>query len=203
MSNENDIIVNENKNEQNNPNEIVDVIKIDRKVSNDEVLVNVNYLDKEILNVKTFTSKEADSFDQDLNNEDNFDESIYNNNIENIQEKEVVQGTVVGVNDKGVIIDIGFKSEGVIDGSEFKHLPEIGDEVDVFLICFETKKGDMILSKEKADFAKRWDELRNAFSDDNFLNKPLKPLVFTSFLSTNPVKSQFLTGWEIHGNLVN
>ena len=61
------------------------------------------------------------------------------------------------------MVDIGFKSEGLINRSEFdnKDLPEIGSNIDIFLEKFEDTDGNITLSKYKADFIKRWDELKS------------------------------------------
>ena len=67
------------------------------------------------------------------------------------------------MNEKEVLIDIGFKSEGIISRNEFNEnaLPEIGEKLDVFLERMEDESGKTVLSKEKADFFRRWIELRN------------------------------------------
>jgi len=66
------------------------------------------------------------------------------------------------MNEKEILIDIGFKSEGVISRNEFKEdaLPEVGDKLDVYLERMEDESGKTVLSKEKADFLRRWVELR-------------------------------------------
>ena len=80
-----------------------------------------------------------------------------------INEREIVTGRVIGMNEKEILIDIGFKSEGVILRNEFteKNLPEIGEKIDVYLERMEDESGKTVLSKEKADFLRRWTELRN------------------------------------------
>ncbi len=80
-----------------------------------------------------------------------------------INEREIVTGRVIGMNEKEILIDIGFKSEGVILRNEFteKNLPEVGEKIDVYLEKMEDESGKTVLSKEKADFLRRWTELRN------------------------------------------
>ena len=78
----------------------------------------------------------------------------YSNTLVDISEHQLINGRVVGMNDRDVLIDIGFKSEGLIDRSEFNEdsLPSIGDQVEVYLEYLEDSSGNTILSKEKADF---------------------------------------------------
>ena len=104
-------------------------------------------------------------------------ESIYANTFGDISENTLVEGRVVGMNDRDVLIDIGFKSEGIIDRSEFdkNDLPKIGDHVEVYLEYIEDAGGNTILSKEKADFMRRWKELNDAF-DKEKNNKRKKSL---------------------------
>ena len=82
------------------------------------------------------------------------------------KKKEVVQGQVVRVTDRDVFIDIGFKSEGIVSKSEFNKVPLVGDKVDVFIITFEDRKGNLILSKEKAEFMLKWNELKNKYDSE-------------------------------------
>ena len=81
-------------------------------------------------------------------------ELAYSKTLVEISEKQLIKGRVVGMNDRDVLIDIGFKSEGLIDRSEFNEdsLPSIGDQVEVYLEYLEDSSGNTILSKEKADF---------------------------------------------------
>ncbi len=69
----------------------------------------------------------------------------------------------MNLTDREVFIDIGFKSEGLVHRSEFTTVPEIGDNIEVLIVSFENRKGQFILSKEKADFLKRWNELREFY----------------------------------------
>ena len=91
------------------------------------------------------------------------DQERYLSTFSDISEREIITGRVIGMNEKEVLIDIGFKSEGIISRNEFKEeaLPEIGEKIDVFLEKMEDESGKTVLSKEKADFFRRWIELRN------------------------------------------
>ena len=87
----------------------------------------------------------------------------YQGTFNDISENQVISAKVIGISDSDVMVDIGFKSEGLISRSEFdnKDLPEIGSNIDIFLEKFEDNDGNITLSKYKADFIKRWDELKH------------------------------------------
>ena len=72
------------------------------------------------------------------------------------------------MNDKDILIDIGFKSEGLIDRSEFPQdaLPQIGDQIEVYLEYLEDRNGNLVLSKEKADFMRRWRDIREFYEKE-------------------------------------
>src|SRR6202522_3307760 len=74
---------------------------------------------------------------------------------------EIVKGTVIEVRPKEVLVDIGYKSEGVIPGNEFIDLKsvKVGDEIDVLIEKLENKDGTVVLSHEKAEFKKNWDKI--------------------------------------------
>lgn len=82
--------------------------------------------------------------------------------LPDISEREIVTGRVIGINEKEILIDIGFKSEGIIKRDEFAEdaLPDIGEKLDVYLERMEDESGKTVLSKEKADFLRRWTKLR-------------------------------------------
>ena len=87
----------------------------------------------------------------------------YQGTFNDISENQIISAKVIGISDNDVMVDIGFKSEGLINRSEFdnKDLPEIGSNIDIFLEKFEDTDGNITLSKYKADFIKRWDELKH------------------------------------------
>lgn len=88
---------------------------------------------------------------------------MYENTLNEIEEKEIVTGRIISIDDKYVVIDIGFKSEGIIAVNEFnnKQLESMapGDEVDVFLDRVEDKDGQLILSRRKADILQAWEKI--------------------------------------------
>jgi small subunit ribosomal protein S1 len=91
---------------------------------------------------------------------------MYENTLNEIEEKEIVTGRVVSIDEKYVVIDIGFKSEGIIAVNEFSSsiLENMGagDEVDVFLDRVEDKEGQLILSRRKADILQAWEKIESA-----------------------------------------
>ena len=86
-----------------------------------------------------------------------------------LQEGEVVRGTVVGITERGVLIDFGYKSEGIVNPSEFMENGEItvkrGDEVDVLVKAMETSEGFPVLSRADAVRLRAWDDLEKAFNE--------------------------------------
>jgi len=87
----------------------------------------------------------------------------YLSTFSDISEREIVTGRVIGMNEKEILIDIGFKSEGVIHRDEFTEdsLPNVGEKIEVYLERMEDESGKTVLSKEKADFLRRWTQLRD------------------------------------------
>jgi len=89
---------------------------------------------------------------------------MYLDSLKNLEEGEVLKGRVLKVDDKEVLVDIGFKSEGIIAIEEFGDADSIkvGDEIDVFLERIEDEQGLVVLSKQRADFVKVWDRVKDA-----------------------------------------
>jgi small subunit ribosomal protein S1 len=90
---------------------------------------------------------------------------LYEDSFRDIEENEIVTGTVVAVTDDEVLVDIGYKSEGTIDLSEFAEEGSVavGDRVEVYLEKKEDQDGVIVLSKEKADFYRAWDQVRDVY----------------------------------------
>ena len=126
-------------------------------------------------------------------------ESIYANTFGDISENTLVEGRVVGMNDRDVLIDIGFKSEGIIDRSEFdkNDLPKIGDHVEVYLEYIEDAGGNTILSKEKADFMRRWKELNDAFDKEKIIKGKITRRIKGGLIVDLGVVQAFLPGSQV------
>jgi len=90
--------------------------------------------------------------------------SHYEESLRSLGEGEIVRGTVLAVDDKEVLVDVGFKSEGVIALSEFPDPSsiEVGHVIDVFLEKMENQDGLVVLSKQRADFVRVWDKVKEA-----------------------------------------
>src|SRR5436190_2492135 len=95
-------------------------------------------------------------------------EKIYENTLTQVNEKEVVTGIIVGITDREVILNIGFKSDGLVPLSEFRDLENIkvGMEVEVFVEDQEDLHGQLILSRRKAKIVKAWENIQKAFDQD-------------------------------------
>ncbi len=90
--------------------------------------------------------------------------SLYEESMKNLEEGEIFKGRVLRVTENEVVVDIGFKSEGIIPLEEFADAEsvKVGDEVDVFLEKMENQDGLVVLSKQRADFVKVWDRVKEA-----------------------------------------
>jgi len=103
-------------------------------------------------------------------------EKMYDDTLHQITEKEVVEGTVVGMTDRDVILNIGFKSDGLIPLSEFRDMEDlkVGDVVDVFVEDQEDPNGQLILSRKKAKIVKAWDNIQKALDHDIIIEGMVK-----------------------------
>lgn len=98
-------------------------------------------------------------------------DKIYGGTIASVSESEVVKGTVVGINDRDVILNIGFKSDGLVPLAEFKDMPnlKIGDLVDLFIEERENAMGQLVLSRRKAKLVKGWEYVQTALDKDQVI----------------------------------
>ena len=122
------------------------------------------------LNPKLFEDIRTIDIDDLISSTDEFSvkdeiKDQYLGSISDISENQVLSGRVIGMNEKEILIDIGFKSEGMIDRSEFPGdtVPQIGDQIDVYLEYLEDRNGNLVLSKEKADFMRNWRDIRSYY----------------------------------------
>ena len=128
---------------------------------------------------ETYTMDQLQAQSEDYTDEE-FDDlaGMYENTLSEIEEKEIVTGIVVSVDDKYVIVDIGFKSEGIVPVNEFsnKVLDNLqpGDEVEVFLDRVEDREGQLILSRRKADILQAWENLEEAYETGEVIEGHIK-----------------------------
>jgi small subunit ribosomal protein S1 len=97
--------------------------------------------------------------------------SMYEGTLNSINEKEVIEGTVVGITKKEVVINIGYKSEGVVQATEFRYNPElaVGDTVDVYVEVQEDKNGQLVISHKTARTHSAWDKVNTALATEEII----------------------------------
>ena len=103
-------------------------------------------------------------------------EKLYNDTLSAVKVNEVVEGTVISMNKREVVINIGYKSEGVVSLNEFRYNPElgIGEKVEVYVESQEDKKGQLVLSHKKARALKSWDRVNEALEKDEIIKGYIK-----------------------------
>ncbi len=156
----------------------------------------LDYLDPSILDIKVVTEEDLDQYEEEEFVPNELHDQ-YADTFSDIKEREVVTGTVVGLTDRDVLVDIGFKAEGIIHRSEFEELPEVGQEIDVFIITFEDRRGNIILSKERADFQKRWTEIRNCFEKEELITGLISRRIKGGMVVDLGVVQAFLPGSQV------
>ena len=103
-------------------------------------------------------------------------QDAYDQTLSKIVENEVVEGTVTAISKREVIVNIGYKSEGVIQAPEFRYNPDlkVGDKVEVYVESAEDRKGQLILSHKKARALKSWDRVNEACNNDEIVKGFIK-----------------------------
>ncbi len=103
-------------------------------------------------------------------------EELYEKTLKTINDLQIMEGTVVSMNNREVVVNIGYKSDGVVALSEFRYNPElkVGDKVEVFIENQEDKSGQLILSHKKARANASWDRVNKALNDDEVIKGYVK-----------------------------
>ncbi len=103
-------------------------------------------------------------------------EEAYNKSMNNVGEHDVVDGTVIAMNKREVVVNIGYKSDGIIPMSEFRYNPDlkVGDKVEVYIENQEDKKGQLILSHRKARASRSWDRVNQALESEEIIKGYIK-----------------------------
>ena len=103
-------------------------------------------------------------------------EKAYENTLNTVKEHEVVEGTVIAINKREVVVNIGFKSDGVISTSEFRYNPhlKVGDKVEVYIENQEDKKGQLVLSHKQARATRSWERVNEALENDEIIKGYIK-----------------------------
>ncbi len=100
----------------------------------------------------------------------------YDQSLNKVNDKEVVMGKVTAMNKREVVVNIGYKSDGIVSMNEFRYNPDlkIGDEVEVYIESQEDKKGQLILSHKKARATRSWDRVNEALEKDEIIKGYIK-----------------------------
>ena len=103
-------------------------------------------------------------------------EKAYDNTLNKVNDHEVVDGTVISIDKRNVVVNIGYKSDGIIPLNEFRYNPDlkVGDTVEVYIENQEDKKGQLILSHKKARAARSWDRINAALENDEIIKGYIK-----------------------------
>ena len=100
----------------------------------------------------------------------------YDESLNTVKDKEVIEGTIIALNKREAVVNIGYKSDGIIPMNEFRYNPDlkVGDTVEVFIENQEDKKGQLILSHRKARAARSWDRINEALEKDEIIKGFIK-----------------------------
>ena len=100
----------------------------------------------------------------------------YDESLNTVKDKDVIEGTIIALNKREAVVNIGYKSDGIIPMSEFRYNPDlkVGDTVEVFIENQEDKKGQLILSHKKARAARSWDRVNAALASDEIIKGYIK-----------------------------
>ena len=103
-------------------------------------------------------------------------EKAYDKTLGSVNENDVVEGTVIAINKREVVVNIGYKSDGIIPVSEFRYNPElkVGDKVEVYIESQEDKKGQLVLSHKKARASKSWERVNQTLENKEVVKGYIK-----------------------------
>lgn len=133
---------------------------------------------KDVQNVQPLADFNWDEFENGAHAEASKSDltKAYDETLNKIQEHQVVEGTVISVDKKEVVVNIGYKSDGIIPASEFRYNPELkaGDKVEVYVENQEDKSGQLVLSHKKARLQKSWENINKALENDEVIQGYIK-----------------------------
>ena len=127
--------------------------------------------------IEDWSQEEEDVFGESYSDAERKEmEDLYTSTLTEINEKEVITGFVVGITDRDVIVNIGFKSDGLVSLSEFRDIEDLktGDEVEVYIEEQENANGQLILSRRKAKIVKAWENIQRALDEDSVIDGMVK-----------------------------
>lgn len=98
-------------------------------------------------------------------------EELYSKSLNKVAQHEIINGKVISIGEKEVVVDIGYKSDGLIPLTEFRHMPDIkpGDEIEVYVESTEDKNGQLLLSHKKARALKSWERVNQSLNNDEII----------------------------------
>ena len=125
-------------------------------------------------------------------------DELYSSTLENFIEGSIIKGTIINIVDNNVVIDIGYKSEGVIPLNEFNDLDEDpkGSEVEVYLECLEDEDGAIVISKKRAEQQQAWDYVVNECKEGSIVEGVIRSAVKGGFIVDVGVEA-FLPGSQL------
>lgn len=133
---------------------------------------------KDVQNVQPLADFNWDEFENGAHAEASKSDltKAYDETLNKIQEHQVVEGTVISVDKKEVVVNIGYKSDGIIPASEFRYNPKLkaGDKVEVYVENQEDKRGQLVLSHKKARLQKSWENINKALENDEVIQGYIK-----------------------------
>ena len=133
---------------------------------------------KDVQNVQPLADFNWDEFENGARNEADKGDltKAYDETLNKLQEHQVVEGTVISIDKKEVVVNIGYKSDGIIPASEFRYNPDlkVGDKVEVYVENQEDKCGQLVLSHKKARLQKSWENINKALENDEVIQGYIK-----------------------------
>ncbi|MDO5759899.1 MAG: 30S ribosomal protein S1 [Bacteroidota bacterium] len=132
---------------------------------------------KDIKPLENFNWEEVDTKNEVYNKEEREKlESAYDKTFSQIGDEQIAEGTVVAISDREVVVNIGFKSDGIIPAAEFRYNPDlkVGDKVEVFIENQEDSNGQLLLSHKKARILKSWDRVNEAYESGEIIKGYVK-----------------------------
>ena len=133
---------------------------------------------KDVQNVQPLADFNWDEFENGSHAEASKNDltKAYDETLNKIQEHQVVEGTVISVDKKEVVVNIGYKSDGIIPASEFRYNPDLkpGDKVEVYVENQQDKRGQLVLSHKKARLQKSWENINKALENDEVIQGYIK-----------------------------
>ncbi len=145
----------------------------DEDEDDDDIPLSLGVAPEEEFDWDNYSSKKDDEYSSSKRAEL---EALYDKTLSTINVDEVIEGTVVALTSREVVINIGYKSEGIVSLNEFRYNPElkVGDKVEVYVESQEDKNGQLVLSHKKARALRSWDRVNEALDNDEIIKGYIK-----------------------------